>query len=326
MHPDTLHRYSNYRASCKQWSVALGVGILLVGALGKLDAGSVLFAALPLLLLGLVEAGYAAQERRCLELMKGRKGNDELAGLLPESAPAGIVRTARAAVSVAVWPFYFALYGIVAAGSGALPALHHDSAGPTVVAASGSRGGCGSGGCGSAKGCGSGGCGASAGKACSCGGGASKPTVQKVAQPVQYAQPPQYVQTANGPVPVSQSPMARPQGGVSVQTRGPVATGAQRIGLPTGPMSPGGVAPGSLPTNFGGNPTLPPAGATAPVNAAGPFAAPSVPPGPAVAAPGVASPAVAVPPAGAPAIAPAPGAPLRVAPVPTTAQKPTGSQ
>src|SRR5436190_132140 len=35
MHPDTLHRDCSYRASCnKQWSVALGVGILVMGALG----------------------------------------------------------------------------------------------------------------------------------------------------------------------------------------------------------------------------------------------------------------------------------------------------
>jgi hypothetical protein len=55
---ETIHRYSSQRAICKQWSVFLGVAVLLVGALGKVSPANLLWAAAPLLLLGLAEAGY----------------------------------------------------------------------------------------------------------------------------------------------------------------------------------------------------------------------------------------------------------------------------
>ena len=58
-----------------------------------------LWAAGPLLLLGLVEAGYAAQERRYAELLKARKGNEEMGALLPEAA---------SLVTKASWPPAFA--------------------------------------------------------------------------------------------------------------------------------------------------------------------------------------------------------------------------
>jgi hypothetical protein len=65
MLPEQLYRLSAQRAACKQWSAGLAVVILLLGGLAGLNPTKMLWAAGPLLLIGLVEAGYAAQERWC---------------------------------------------------------------------------------------------------------------------------------------------------------------------------------------------------------------------------------------------------------------------
>src|SRR5437899_1636674 len=100
MNSDITSRFSSCRAACKQWSVGWGVVILLVGGLAGLAPMKMLWAAGPLLLLGLVEAGYAAQQWRYAELLKAKKGNEEAAGLPPEPASASVVRTTFAALSL----------------------------------------------------------------------------------------------------------------------------------------------------------------------------------------------------------------------------------
>lgn len=228
---DIVHRYSAHRAACKQCSVALGIAILLVGALGKVAPANLLWAAAPLLLLGLAEAGYAGQERRCLELLKGKKGNEEVVALLPEAANASILRTAVAAMSVSIWPYYLGLFAIVAVGSGALTSPEKGATMQATaqiaarpVAQGAHAAGCGSGGCGTAKGCGSGSsCGASAGKACSCSGGATTAAANMPA--------PQYLPATNGPMPLPALPVRQPVG-QPLTVRPPLNPAMQQSGQP----------------------------------------------------------------------------------------------
>ena len=254
MLPDIIHRYSSQRATCKQWSVLLGVAILLVGALGKVSAANLLWTAAPLLLLGLAEAGYAGQERRCVDILKSRKGNEEVSALLPEAASASILRTAVAAMSVSVWPFYLGLFAIVAAGGGAMtsPGKEAPMSGPVQFAQAGAaHAGCGSGGCGSAKGCGTGGCGASSGKGCSCGDG----TTATAAKPVQ-----QYLPVNTGPMPL-QPGEQRPATIQTFPARPPVN--------PAMPQNaPAAFQPAARPANPRQNPALPQPAAPAPAPAA----------------------------------------------------------
>ena len=220
MYTEPSHRYSFHRAACKQWSVGLGVIILLVGGLAGVNPTKMLWAAGPLLLLGLVEAGYAAQERRYAELLKGKKGNEEISVLPPEAASASVVRTAVAALSLSVWPFYLGLFAMVAIGGQQMAAsgqntmvagrsLNGASTGMVQTVAAKSSGGCGSGGCGKAGGgCGSS-CGASSGKGCSgaggCGGGSGVVAAQ-AQHPAQV-----YLQPQMGPRPIAAYPAQMPQ-------------------------------------------------------------------------------------------------------------------
>ncbi|EDY15971.1 hypothetical protein CfE428DRAFT_6490 [Chthoniobacter flavus Ellin428] len=175
---ETTNRYSAYRAACKQWSAGLGVLILLVAALASLNATKLLWVAAPLLLIGLVEAGYAAQERRCAELLRANKGD---AGLAPEAASASVVRTTFAALSLSIWPFYLGLFALVAIGGEQMAAsgkkaLAVNATRPVslvqnvaAIKGGGCGSGCSSGGCGASGSCGSSGCGS--GKGCSSGAG-----------------------------------------------------------------------------------------------------------------------------------------------------------
>src|SRR5579871_1102369 len=112
MNPNS--NYASNRAACKQWSAGLAVVILLVSALAGLNPTKILWAAGPVLLLGLVEAGYAAQERRYAALLESKKIDESCASLPLESAGASVARTTVAVLSPAIWPFYVALFAIVA--------------------------------------------------------------------------------------------------------------------------------------------------------------------------------------------------------------------
>lgn len=117
---DSIHRLCSQRATCKLCGVFLGVAILLAGALGRLGAVNLLWAAAPILLLGLIDAGYAAEQRRCAELLKEQKGEESMPPP-PETAGASILGTVSALLSRSVSPFYLGLLGIVAAGAFLMP-------------------------------------------------------------------------------------------------------------------------------------------------------------------------------------------------------------
>src|SRR5688500_7636328 len=101
---NTIHHYSYHRAACKQWSVLLGVAVLLLGALGRLSAINVLWAAAPMVLLAFVEAGYAGQQRRCIEALQARKAGDGVVALPSEGLTASVMRTILAVLSLSIWP------------------------------------------------------------------------------------------------------------------------------------------------------------------------------------------------------------------------------
>ena len=118
---DTLRQLSSHRAACKQWSVFVSVAVLVFGALGRLSTANLLWMAAPLVLLGFAEAGYAARETYGEQLLKNGKNNEQLVVLPKESALATSRRTAVSLCSLSVWPFYLALWGVIAASAYNLP-------------------------------------------------------------------------------------------------------------------------------------------------------------------------------------------------------------
>jgi len=304
---NNLHRLSSQRAACKQWCVLLGVAILLVGGLGKLSATTLIWAAAPLLLLGFTEAGYAAQQRREEDQLRSRKGNNEGLPLAPESAAVSATRWAVSAVSLSIWPFYLGLFSIVAVGGGAFSTtgkaggarfVQTALAQPACSSSAGS-------GCGSAAGCGVGSCGASSGKGCSCGGGASTGMAASRIPPQMMPVQQQYLQTANGPMPLQYIPQRVPNG-MQMPAHPPMAnSGVRNI--------PPNAAQLGVPSTFTAPPAIkvPPAppGPAFPITPAGP-GAPTIslpPPANAIPNPVTSQPAaIAVPPVTAP---PGSGAP-----------------
>jgi len=118
---EMIHRLSSQRGHCKSCGVILGIAVLLAGALGGLGKGSLLWIAAPLVLLGLVDAGYAAQQRRCEELLKRPERNEDATAFLPETAGTVIRRFCSAVLSLSVWPFYLSLLGMVVAAAFYMP-------------------------------------------------------------------------------------------------------------------------------------------------------------------------------------------------------------
>jgi hypothetical protein len=112
---ETLHRLASQRATCKLAAVILAVVILVFGVPGKTGAMNLLWTAAPLALLGLAEAGYAAQERRGWQLLARQTGS-ETPALAPASAGAAIGGTFLSAFSLSIWPFYLSLVGVIVAG------------------------------------------------------------------------------------------------------------------------------------------------------------------------------------------------------------------
>lgn len=121
MLPETIHRLSAQRATCRVSGIVLGVIILLTGMLGRLGGMSLVWPASPLLLLLFVDAGYAARQRRCVELFKERQGSEGISVHLPESAAASIPGMMAAVFSLSIWPFYLCLLGMVTAGAFLMP-------------------------------------------------------------------------------------------------------------------------------------------------------------------------------------------------------------
>jgi len=130
---ETIGQLSSHRAACKRWSIFLAVAILIAGGLGKLSTASLLWAASPLLLLALTEAGYAAEQGRCPEFFRHGKGDETLEVLPSESTMVSSRRFGSALVSISIWPFYLALWAVVLAGAFELP--RHTMPSPIISAA-----------------------------------------------------------------------------------------------------------------------------------------------------------------------------------------------
>ena len=114
---DLILRYTSRRATFKLAAVLAGMAILLIGATEKVGIGKgFCWMGAPLLLLGLVEAGYAAEQRRCVELWKKNGEGDDVAALSSEPVGASVVRFVFAVLSLSIWPFYLAVFALVAFG------------------------------------------------------------------------------------------------------------------------------------------------------------------------------------------------------------------
>jgi len=129
---ETIQRLSTQRGHCKLGSVFLGSGILLAGAVSGLGKASLFWIAAPLLLLGLADAGYAAEQQRSVELSKKAKGYE--AAFSPEAAGTFIWRFCSAVLSLSVWPFYLSLVGVVVAGAFYMPVKVTPPAAAAMVA------------------------------------------------------------------------------------------------------------------------------------------------------------------------------------------------
>jgi len=92
-----------------------------MGVFGRLNAPSLLWIAAPLVFLGLADAGCAAREKRCAELLKNGKNNDLSAISPSEPASKLLGRFIGGLCSVSVWPFYLFLWGVVIGGAFELP-------------------------------------------------------------------------------------------------------------------------------------------------------------------------------------------------------------
>ena len=115
---DLIVQLSFSRTACKLLSILLAVASLISGALGRLSTISLLLAAAPLVMLGLLDAGYAGKAEHFSEQIRSCDGKDGTpVDLRKESTVAAVGRMVRAIGFVSIWPFYLALWGIVAAGT-----------------------------------------------------------------------------------------------------------------------------------------------------------------------------------------------------------------
>jgi hypothetical protein len=112
MQNESLDRLSALRASCKHWSAFLTVVIVLACGLGKLSPKSVILALVPVLLLGLMDAAYAAQQECRVD---SDCGAEEPQHSSPSAKKGSrISRAALATFSFSIWPFYLTLLSVVA--------------------------------------------------------------------------------------------------------------------------------------------------------------------------------------------------------------------
>ena len=107
----SIQRLASQSATCKLWSVVLASVVLLFAA-GRVGAEALLWAAAPVLLLALADAGYAARARSLSEafLSPTKKGEDSL---LAAFAPVRAADALKGMAAVSVWPFYLGLVAIV---------------------------------------------------------------------------------------------------------------------------------------------------------------------------------------------------------------------
>ena len=117
---DTLRQLSCHRAACKLWSIVVSIAVLLAGSFGRLDTAVLLWAAAPLVLLGLSEAGYAARQSYLRQATREVSENAS-AEPPPPSTMSTLWHYASAVGSLSIWPFYLALFGLVVAAAFNMP-------------------------------------------------------------------------------------------------------------------------------------------------------------------------------------------------------------
>lgn len=136
---DILFLYSSKRLTIKLAAILAGTGVLAIAAIENVAGTNELFwMAAPLFLLWLVDAGYAAEQRRYAEAARKDGGNNDDSAVSPGTAGASIGHFGCAVLSLSNAPFYLALFGLVAFGGqqiaktnkqAAAEAMHNLSAG-----------------------------------------------------------------------------------------------------------------------------------------------------------------------------------------------------
>lgn len=115
----TLQRLAGQSAACKIWGAVLSATALLFAA-GRAGGEPLLWAATPVILLALADAGYVGQSRRIAAYVARREpkelGNtkDIVHLLVQGSAFPEAFKSLASVLSLSVWPFYLSLAGLVA--------------------------------------------------------------------------------------------------------------------------------------------------------------------------------------------------------------------
>jgi hypothetical protein len=111
-----INRLANNSASCKTWCLTL-VGALVSLAGATHVPGIVAFALVPVVIFGLLDSSYLAQERSYRELYSHitaniRNGSYRLEDVFEARAPLSISRIVRAFGSWSIYPVYLGLIAI----------------------------------------------------------------------------------------------------------------------------------------------------------------------------------------------------------------------
>jgi hypothetical protein len=122
---DLILGYSSRRSLFKLIAVLAGMALLAIGVVEKMvEVKSFLWMAAPLLLLGLVEAGLAAEQRRCCELSKE---HGDISVPPAEGVGACLLRYGFAVISFSIWPFYLILFGLIWLGGGEIAKANREA-------------------------------------------------------------------------------------------------------------------------------------------------------------------------------------------------------
>jgi len=114
-----LQRLAGQSAVCKIWGIVLSATALLFAA-GRAGGEPLLWAAAPVILLALADAGYVGQSRRIAAYVARREpkelGNtkDVVHLLVEGSTFPEAFKSLASVLSLSVWPFYLSLAGLVA--------------------------------------------------------------------------------------------------------------------------------------------------------------------------------------------------------------------
>lgn len=130
---DRLLRHSSQRYICNVVSAVGGVVVLALTAIDKLTSfATVLWIASPLLLFWLMDAGLAAEQRRCVDLLKQNPTTEVPAALWEEGGDTGVFRFFRELISPSIWPFYLVLFGLITFGGKEITKANRETEAKTV--------------------------------------------------------------------------------------------------------------------------------------------------------------------------------------------------